>query len=151
MLEGRHLRLFTDHKPITFAFKQKSDTAAPRQVRQLDYIGQFSTDIIHISGKSNVVADALFRVATIELQLGLDYYTFSNHQRKDPELLRLLDNPDSTSLSLTQRVFSNTDIPIYCDVSLGKPRPFVPLHFRQQILIIYIIFHIRVQDLLKGG
>lgn len=133
LLEGRHFRIFTDHKPITFAFKQKSDTASPRQVRQLDYIGQFSTNIIHISGKSNVVADALSRVATIELPVGLDYYTFSNHQREDPELLRLLDNPDSTSLRLTQRVFSNTDVPIYCDVSLGRPRPFVPLHFRQQI------------------
>lgn len=49
-LEGRKFILYTDHKPLVHAFTQKSDKASPRQLRHLDLIGQFTTDIRHISG-----------------------------------------------------------------------------------------------------
>jgi len=39
MVEGRKLIIKTDHKPLTYAFLQKSDKASPRQIRQLDLIG----------------------------------------------------------------------------------------------------------------
>ncbi|GBN22956.1 hypothetical protein AVEN_248336-1 [Araneus ventricosus] len=54
MLEGRNFILFTDHKPLTFAFRQKEYECSPRQ---LDLIGQFTTDIRHLKGTDNVVAD----------------------------------------------------------------------------------------------
>jgi cleavage and polyadenylation specificity factor subunit 1 len=38
MLEARHFIIFTDHKPITFAFQQKRDTCSPRQFNHLDFI-----------------------------------------------------------------------------------------------------------------
>ncbi|UYV67658.1 hypothetical protein LAZ67_5001503 [Cordylochernes scorpioides] len=50
MLEGREFYIFTDHKPLVYAFKQNNEKASPRQQRQLQYISQFSTDIRHISG-----------------------------------------------------------------------------------------------------
>jgi hypothetical protein len=31
MLEARHSIIFTDHKPITYAFQQKWDKCSPRQ------------------------------------------------------------------------------------------------------------------------
>jgi cleavage and polyadenylation specificity factor subunit 1 len=31
MLEARHFVIFTDHKPITYAFQQKRDKCSPRQ------------------------------------------------------------------------------------------------------------------------
>lgn len=65
VVEGCQFVIFTAHKPITFAFLQNADRFSPPQVRNLDFIGQFSTDIRHISGKDNVVADALSRVETI--------------------------------------------------------------------------------------
>lgn len=38
MVEGRDFVIFTDHKPITFAFQQKSVKCTPRQFRYLDFI-----------------------------------------------------------------------------------------------------------------
>jgi len=53
MLEARHFTILTDHKPLTFAFHQKRDKCSPRQFNQLDFISQFTTDILHISGQDN--------------------------------------------------------------------------------------------------
>ncbi|GBM76602.1 hypothetical protein AVEN_54871-1 [Araneus ventricosus] len=54
MLEGRNFTIHTDHKPLIYAFTQKHEKCSPRQIRHLDWIGQFSTDIRHISGSLNV-------------------------------------------------------------------------------------------------
>ncbi|GBM02974.1 Retrovirus-related Pol polyprotein from transposon 412, partial [Araneus ventricosus] len=51
MLEGRNFTIYTDHKPLIYVFTQKHEKCSPRQIRHLDWIGQFSTDIRHISGK----------------------------------------------------------------------------------------------------
>lgn len=69
MLEGRSSHIYTDHKPLTFAFRQKLDKASPRQARQLDYIGQFTTDVRHISGTDNVTADLLSRIQLVRIQI----------------------------------------------------------------------------------
>jgi hypothetical protein len=56
MLEVRHFIIFTDHKPITYAFQQKWDKCSARQFSHLDLVAQFTTDIRHISGQDNIVA-----------------------------------------------------------------------------------------------
>jgi hypothetical protein len=38
MLEAWHFVIFTDHKPLTYAFSQKRDKCSPRQFNHLDYI-----------------------------------------------------------------------------------------------------------------
>lgn len=58
-VEGRVFVILTDHKPLTFAFTKSTDKLSPRRNRQLDYISQFSTDIKHVTGSDNTVADAL--------------------------------------------------------------------------------------------
>ena len=60
-LEGRRFTVFTDHKPITLAICKKSETATPIQARWLSAISSFTTDIRHVKGKLNTVADALSR------------------------------------------------------------------------------------------
>ncbi|GBN53152.1 Transposon Ty3-I Gag-Pol polyprotein [Araneus ventricosus] len=64
-LEGRAFTIYTDHKPLIFAFHQKLDKAAARQARQLNYISQFSTDIKYIKGENNIVADTLSRLTEV--------------------------------------------------------------------------------------
>lgn len=38
LVEGHHLNILTDHKPLTHSLSSQSDQYTPRQVRHLDYI-----------------------------------------------------------------------------------------------------------------
>jgi len=128
MVEARQFTVYTDHKPITYAFSLRSTQhSSPRQYRHLDYIGQLTTDIRHISGAENVVADALSRVE--ELESSIDYRALAVAQEQDPELRELRQGTTSLQLKLVQIPGTNT--PITCDVSTTAARPFVTHQFRK--------------------
>ena len=55
LLEGRQFHILTDHMPLTHALNTRSDHHSPCQVRQLDYISQFTFVIRHIQGSHNPV------------------------------------------------------------------------------------------------
>ncbi len=61
VLEGRNFGLLTDHLPLTLAMRRVSAPWSARQVRQLAYISEFTTDLRHVPGQKNVVADTLSR------------------------------------------------------------------------------------------
>jgi len=61
MLEGREFTIFTDHKPLTHALFRTSPPWSARQQRQLAYLAEFTSTIVHVPGKENVVPDALSR------------------------------------------------------------------------------------------
>ena len=61
-VEGRQFHVLTDHKPPTFAFSTQSSKLTPCQICHLDFISQFTTDVRHIKGSDNPVADALSRI-----------------------------------------------------------------------------------------
>nr|VZH96049.1 unnamed protein product [Spirometra erinaceieuropaei] len=84
LLEGREFTIFTDHKPLTFAMHSHSDKLSPREIRHLDYISQFTSDIRHIDGSRNEVADALSRPSIAHLQLspGIDLAEMAAEQRR---------------------------------------------------------------------
>lgn len=127
MVEARTFTIFTDHKPLIFAFKQKPEKASPRQARHLDYIGQFSTDIRHVSGKDNVVADALSRIEGVTALL--DYGKLADDQRNSAELQALKTSKHNLQLKLVQ--LPNTEARILCDVSTSTARPFITEPFRK--------------------
>ncbi|GFV26727.1 retrovirus-related Pol polyprotein from transposon opus [Trichonephila clavipes] len=89
LLEGNDFVIYTDHKPLTFAFKQKNEKASPRQQRQLQYISEFSCNIQHVLGKDNVVADALSRIHSIS---EINFEEIAEEQTTDEELQILLHN-----------------------------------------------------------
>ena len=60
-LDGRSFTVFTDHKPLLAALNKSTDPASTHQARQLAAIAEATTSIRHVSGKDNVVADALSR------------------------------------------------------------------------------------------
>jgi hypothetical protein len=127
MVEARTFKVFTDHKPITFAFTTKRDNCSPRQHRYLDYIAQFTTDIQHISGKDNIVADAFSRIESIANVIS--YEDLENKQKEDLELQNLLLK--DTALKLEK--VKTREAEIYCDVSTSRPRPFITHGFRRHI------------------
>ena len=135
-VEGRTFHVLTDHKPLTVALTTPSDRHSPRQIRHLDYISQFTTDVRYVRGIDNSAADALSRIATNALHAErppiLDFEKMAAAQKDDPELLELRS---STSTSL---VFQDVPLPasastIVCDTSTGTARPYVPQTFRHSV------------------
>ncbi|KFD46748.1 hypothetical protein M513_12375 [Trichuris suis] len=127
-LEGRSFIVFSDHKPLSFAFRQKPDSCSPRRLRQLDFIAQFTTDIRHITGTANTVADALSRIEEIQI---CDPKWIADAQAKDQELQQILQN--TTSLKLKKVSIPKTNKEIWVDTTLQQPRPYVPDTLRREI------------------
>lgn len=134
MLEGRNSHIKTDHKPLIFAFQQKSERAAPRQARQLDFVSQFTTDIRHIAGMENVTADMLSRIQSLESTI--NYNKIAETQRTDPEIEQIRNGTGKQHFSITLKLFAvpGSNEQLYCDVSTKRIRPYIPKEFRQQVL-----------------
>ena len=133
-LEGRQFHILTDHKPLTFALRVESATRSPRESRHLAYISEFTSDIRHVSGVDNSVADALSRPSPVsELnQQPVDFSALATAQLTDPELAKLRLNK-SSKLEWQEILLPTCSKPLVCDTSTGSPRPFVPSKFRRAI------------------
>ncbi|GFX21676.1 hypothetical protein TNCV_1200561 [Trichonephila clavipes] len=131
MLEARDFTVFTDHKPLTYAFRQKSDKCSPRQIRQLDFISQFTRNIVHIPGSDNIAADVISRVSAITFPGQIDYDCIAETQQTDQELHTLIAS--GTSLELKKVTFPNSSTEIMCDLSTGTARPYIPKQHRQDV------------------
>lgn len=131
-VEGREFHVLTDHKPLLQAFSKSAEMSSPRQIRQLAYISEFSTDIRHVAGHDNPVADVLSRIETIAFPLRMETEEIAAAQAEDQELPLLL-NSSSTSLQLQKFLLSGSSSVIYCDVSGGTIRTYVPRVLRERI------------------
>lgn len=129
-VEGRPFIIFTDHKPLIFAFRQKPDKATARQQRHLEFIGQYTTDIRHIPGESNVVADALSRIASIKISGPIDFVAVAEEQKIDAELQNLLHD---SALNLKLLPLPDSKTRLFCDVSTENIRPYIPEKFRRTV------------------
>ncbi|GFV96207.1 transposon Tf2-11 polyprotein [Trichonephila clavipes] len=114
MLEARDFTVFTDHKPLTYAFRQKSDKCSPRQIRS-----------------DNIAADVLSRVSAITFPSQIDYDCIAETQQTDQELHTLIAS--GTSLELKKVTFPNSSTEIMCDLSTGTARPYIPKQHRQDV------------------
>ncbi|KAJ1518939.1 hypothetical protein ONE63_011448 [Megalurothrips usitatus] len=128
-LEGQDFCIFTDHKPLTCLFAQKHDKIPPVQRNHLTYISQFCTDIRHVNGAENVVADALSRVEAIQLP-AVDPQALADAQHHDDDLRTW---PADASLKLEKVPVPGTNLELWCDTSAGRPRPFVPAPLRRRV------------------
>ncbi len=144
MLDGRPFTIYTDHKPLTFALGKVSEPWTAMQSRQLSYVAEFTTDIQHIPGSENIVADTLSRppqaalpaaatggpaVATVAASpVSLDYARIAANQRSCQETLKAAH---SSSLQL-QHVDMQGER-VICDTSTGQPRPLIPMADRRGV------------------
>ena len=131
ILEGRNFTVFVDHKPLTFSMSKVAEPWSSRQQRQLSFISEYTTDIRHIAGKSNVVADCLSRGFVSTVQLGLDYARMATDQSSDHETLTLRGS--DTSLCLEEVPVGDSGVKLWCDVSTKQPRPLVPVGWQRAV------------------
>jgi cleavage and polyadenylation specificity factor subunit 1 len=128
MLEGRSFYIITDHKPLTFALHRSSDAWSARQQRHLSYVAEYTSDIRHVPGCDNKVADALSRPAAVVApgEDKIDFSQLADQQQQCPSVQQLRANP-----SLQIQTVNIADKELICDVSTGVMRPLVPLSMRQ--------------------
>ncbi|GFT61143.1 transposon Tf2-9 polyprotein [Trichonephila clavipes] len=143
LLEGNDFVIYTDHKPLTFAFKQKNKKASTRQQRQLQCISEFSCNIQHVLCKDNVVADA---VSGIESISEINFDAIAEDQTRDEELQQLLRH---NSLK-----FKPSTLPsgrkLLCDISKQKIRPYITQKFRFQMFqLIHGLAHPGIKSTVK--
>lgn len=134
MLEGRQFTVLSDHKPLSYALSTISSRHSPREMRQLDFISQFSCEIRHVKGTENVVADTLSRVHldAVTRPSTPEFTDIAKAQAEDSELRELRAKSDSDWR------FQDLPIPssratIACEMSTGTPRPFLPTAFRRPL------------------
>ncbi|BHF70133.1 hypothetical protein SprV_0301318300 [Sparganum proliferum] len=131
LLEGRQFTIFTDNKPLTFALHSHSGKPNPGEIRHLDFISQFTSDIRHIDRSLNEVADALFRpsIAHFQLSPGIDLAEMAAEQRR-------VGSPcdeDVSGLEHQELPLTTGNSTILRDVSPPFHRQFVPPYLRHTV------------------
>ena len=66
MLLGQKVRVYTDHKNLTF---DNSSFSSDRVLRQRLVLEEYGAELVYIKGEKNVAADALSRLPTTEKEL----------------------------------------------------------------------------------
>jgi RNase H-like domain found in reverse transcriptase len=135
MLEGRKFCIYSDHKPLTFALHRASGAWSARQQRHLSYVAEYTSDIRHVPGKQNCVADALSRPAAAVTPAGghVDFSVLAAAQKKCADIATL---KISAVLKIVRAQVD--DCKLLCDNSTGTLRPLVPTSCRQ---MVFAAFH----------
>ena len=122
------------------ALRSKPDWHSPREIRHLDYISQFTSDIRHVIGIENPVADALSR-------LHVDALHTSSLVNFHQLAVDLEDNDEWPEVQYSHSLtFKCVPLPtnnghIWCDTSTGNERPFVPKKHRRTDLNAILVCH----------
>ena len=126
--------MITDRKPLTFVFSIQTKQHSPRQIRHLDFISQFTTDIRHIKGVDNTAADALSRLELDALhEAGVPAIDFGAMAKAQSEDTALHNHETSSSLTLQEVPSPTADVTLMCDTTTGVPRPYVPPECRRKV------------------
>ena len=136
LLLAKHFEIFTDHLPLVHAFVKRTDQESQRQQRQLTAIAEYDCTILHLPGKQNKVADALSRNVVAVADIGLDIKRLQKLQQEEEESAK-----KNTTLQLV-RMNGEDETSILCDVSTGKPRPWIPKEMRREVFnLIHNLAH----------
>ena len=130
-LEGRTFTVYTYHKPLVDAISKLSDPRTAKQQRHLSFISEFTTDIKHLFGKVNVVADCLSRCPINNISQGIDYTAMAQAQHASQESQAY---PTTiTNMQLANMTLHPSGLVLLGDISTGTPRPIVPTEFRRNV------------------
>ena len=142
MIEGTTFHVKTDHKPILGAMQRTTDRDVPRETRHLNFISIYTTDIRHVAGTDNTVADALSRAdedqppedagdaehtLCFAILHGSEAEKLRREQERDSELQEILAGATNSTLEL-QKVDG-----LHCHILHGTARPFIPTSMRKDV------------------
>lgn len=135
MVEGCQFTIFTDHKPLTTAITSKTERS-PRQTNHLEFISQFTTDIRHVKGSENLVADALSRHNQIDAIIQQVPAPWSieemrEAQKQDSELEKLESSDNLKQVNISP------DVRLIYDFSGSRQRLYIPTSFRRKVFEQY--------------
>jgi len=141
-ISGSHCTVCTDHKPLIGAFNSGKSRDSDRQQRQIAFVTEYVSDIIHISGKTNVVADTLSRsVSEISTELT---------QQNPIDLISIAKGQADSIKNLPNiKEFKiDNNLSIFCETTHANPRPFVPESMRKDV---FVHFHSLSHPGIKGS
>jgi len=145
-LEAREFHILTDRKPLIHSLHSKPDKHSPRQVWHLDFISQFTSDIQHVTGPGNPVADALSRMEanaiTLDSSTTVDFQAPAKAQ-PDITTLQNMQTADN-SLNFVKVSMPMCTNQFVCDTSMGTPHPLYQRHSDTQSLTLSTTFYIQV-------
>ena len=97
----------------------KDFISRPMSRFEWNFTSQFSTQILHLSGSENIVADAFSRLNQLNMPIIVTTQQLQEGQENDAELQNILQS--QTSLRL-QKLNMNNDGSLYCDTSTDTTR-----------------------------
>ena len=112
-LEARQFFVSTDHKPLAYALHNSINRHSTREIRHLDFISQFTTDLRHVSGNENPVADALSRIATLTPSSTIDFDAMAFALHNDEELNQIRNDLSSSTMELRDHPIPTSNKPYY--------------------------------------
>ncbi len=130
ILEGWSFTILTDHKPLVGALAHATDPWTACQCRHLAYVAEFTSNVQHLAGKENVVADALSRppvAALVPPSLGS---ALTSDLRGIREVARKQCRPVGLP-PYKGKACELEWASILCDTSTGRLRPLVPREDRR--------------------
>ena len=135
-LEGRDFVFETDHSVLVFALRSNHGEYSGRRLRQQQFMSEFTSNIRHIEGKQNVVADCLSRPPDIGAVFGdfqtVDLLEIAAEQQTDSEINDMIRDK-THSLCLEKVTIPCSSACIWVDKSSNVPRILVPQKLRFRI------------------
>lgn len=136
LVEGQHLTLCTDHRPLVGAFYIHRPAKLDRQQRHLSVLVEYVSEMKYIRGADNIVADHLSRPPAAETEISYTNELSVNTVHIDSfDLISMASaqEGDSEVESYRERLTAfplQDNHQIWCDTSTCHPRPFVPSTLR---------------------
>ena len=136
LISCRKFHILTDNNSLKRALQNPKPRYSDREMRQLSIITEFTSDIRHVPGALNTVADPLSRVtinSITDLTNPVPVTEIAELQKTDPEI-QALKEKNTTSMTLAEVKIPNSNETVLCEVFPSKrPRPIIPKSVRKRI------------------
>lgn len=132
---GREFTVYSDHKPLIYLYKLKNPSSKLTRIR-LD-LEEYKFDIVHISGKLNVVADALSRIAIDELKNQYDHEILA--------ITRSMTKASNNTQIDTEKATQIQDVRVYESLHTGFDKKIPRIKLTKYLLKNDIVTHCAIQ------